>query len=144
MKKFTFLLALALVAGCNSDDDSTFLPDPVDDVPAPGELPITVSVVQNNLKDEICPEVGPLDRNGVLTHSWTAITDYTYSKDEITVQGDLLTAWDNNTVVDGINLICHSELVFPNATETYELSPITSDVIITTDPNYFQPEFAVE
>ena len=142
MKKFAFLLTLTLFAGCNSDDDSMFLPDPVDDVPAPGELPITATVEQFNLKDEVCPGVGALDRNGVLTHSWTAITDYSVTSDEVMIEGDLLSIWHNDTVVDGINLICHSETPFPNATVTYELGPLTSDVIITTDPNYFQPEFA--
>ena len=130
MKKFVFLLSLTLTAGCDSDDDSLLLPDPAAELPAPGELPTQVTVLQLNLKDEVCPGESPLNRTGVLTHVWTVITRYEVTSDEVVVDGDLLATWTN---------ACESEKTFLSATETYPLGPLSSDVFITVTPDYFPP-----
>lgn len=128
---YAFLFALTLNVGCNSDDDIDLLPEPAPPMPAPGELPAEVIVKQFNLKDKVCPDVPKLDRSGVLTHIWSAITLYVVSSNEVKVAGDLLSTWDNND--------CHSETMYPDAAATYPQGLLDTDVIITTTPAYFEP-----
>ena len=129
MKKLAFLLSLALAAGCDSDDDLPLLPTPTADLPAPGELPTQVTVVQFNLKDVICPDTPALNRTGILTHVWSPVTRYEVKSDEVVIEGDVEVTW--------INIECTSVSIIANATEEYPQGPLSSDVIITPVPSYF-------
>ena len=131
MKKFVFLLSLTLAVGCDSDDDNPLLPGPQAPLPAPGELPTQVTVVQFNLQDEICPGVPPLNRTGVLTHIWTPVTRYEVTSDEVFIEGDVAVTWTN--------VGCQSVTTILNAREEYDRGPLSSDVIITPTPDYFKP-----
>lgn len=130
MKKFVFLLSLTLAVGCDSDDDALLLPTPVAPVPAPGELPTSVSVVIFALPDEVCPDVSPLDRNGVLTHAWTGITFYEVLENSIVIQGNLTSSW--------VNITCNSTTTVTNARQEYKRGPAATNVIVTPTPDYFE------
>ncbi len=135
MKKFVFLLSLTLAAGCDSDDDLPLLPAPVAELPAPGELPTQVTVVEFNIRDEICPGVSPLNRNGILTHFWSPVTLYEVHADRVIIEGDVEVVWINNL----LDTACESISTVLNAREAYARGPLQSDVIITPTPTYFGP-----